>query len=77
MAMDARLRLRLRRPHLLWLRLRLRAQLGTCAMKPRERGGVVDERLNVYGTDRLKVVDMSICPGNVAAVSGGCRTRRR
>lgn len=38
-------------------------------MKPRENDGVVDERLNVYGTDRLKVVDMSICPGNVAAVS--------
>ena len=44
-------------------------QLGTCAMKPREKGGVVDERLNVYGTDRLKVVDMSIAPGNVGAVS--------
>lgn len=23
--------------------------LGTCAMKPREEGGVVDARLNVYG----------------------------
>ena len=37
-------------------------------MKPRENAGFVDERLNVYGTDCLKVVDMSICPGNVAAV---------
>jgi alcohol oxidase len=42
-------------------------QLGTCAMKPRERGGVVDSRLNVYGVQRLKVADLSICPANVAA----------
>lgn len=31
-------------------------------MKPREQGGVLDERLNVYGTQNLKVVDLSICP---------------
>ena len=36
--------------------------LGTCAMKPREQGGVVDARLNVYGTQNLKCVDLSICP---------------
>jgi len=41
--------------------------LGTCAMKPRERGGVVDPRLNVYGVQGLKVADMSIAPSNVAA----------
>lgn len=35
---------------------------GTCAMKPREEGGVVDERLNVFGTENLKCVDLSICP---------------
>ena len=36
-------------------------------MKPRERGGVVDPRLNVYGVQGLKVADMSNCPSNVAA----------
>jgi len=36
-------------------------------MKPRERGGVVDPRLNVYGAQGLKVADMSIAPSNVAA----------
>ncbi|KAI0773655.1 alcohol oxidase-like protein [Fomes fomentarius] len=41
--------------------------LGTCAMKSREQGGVVDSRLNVYGVDGLKIADMSIAPGNVAA----------
>ncbi|THH13767.1 hypothetical protein EW146_g6490 [Bondarzewia mesenterica] len=39
--------------------------LGTCAMKPRGEGGVVDPKLSVYGTKGLKVADMSICPGNV------------
>ncbi|EGN91908.1 hypothetical protein SERLA73DRAFT_117989 [Serpula lacrymans var. lacrymans S7.3] len=41
--------------------------LGTCSMKPREQGGVVDQRLNVYGVEGLKVADLSIAPGNVAA----------
>jgi len=39
--------------------------LGTCAMKPREEGGVVDGRLNVFGTENLKCVDLSICPDNL------------
>ncbi|KAG5733931.1 Alcohol oxidase [Termitomyces sp. T112] len=39
--------------------------LGTCAMKPRENGGVVDGRLSVYGTQNLKCVDLSICPDNL------------
>jgi alcohol oxidase len=42
-------------------------QLGTCAMKPRVRGGVVDPRLNVYGVQGLKVADLSIGPANVSA----------
>ncbi|KAF9036276.1 alcohol oxidase-like protein [Panaeolus papilionaceus] len=40
---------------------------GTCAMKPREQGGVVDDRLNVYGIRGLKVADCSIFPANVGA----------
>ncbi|KAG6370938.1 hypothetical protein JVT61DRAFT_10805 [Boletus reticuloceps] len=39
--------------------------LGTCAMKPCEQGGVVDGRLNVYGTQNLKCIDLSICPDNL------------
>ncbi|PBK75883.1 alcohol oxidase [Armillaria solidipes] len=41
--------------------------LGTCAMKPRSQGGVVDSHLNVYGVQNLKVADMSIAPSNVGA----------
>lgn len=41
--------------------------LGTCAMKPREQGGVVDGDLNVYGTTGLKVADLSMVPENVGA----------
>ena len=36
-------------------------------MKPSERGGVVDPRLNVYGVQRLKVADLSVAPSNVGA----------
>jgi choline dehydrogenase-like flavoprotein len=35
---------------------------GTCAIMPREFGGVVDERLLVHGTSNLRVVDASIFP---------------
>lgn len=41
--------------------------MGTCAMKPREEGGVVDADLNVYGVEGLKVLDLSIPPSNVCA----------
>ncbi|KAH8989704.1 alcohol oxidase-like protein [Lactarius akahatsu] len=40
--------------------------LGTCAMKPREQGGAVDARLNVYGVRGLKVADLSVPPANVS-----------
>ncbi|KAH9013882.1 alcohol oxidase-like protein [Lactarius pseudohatsudake] len=45
--------------------------LGTCAMKPREQGGVVDARLNVYGVRGLKVADLSVPPSNVSANTYG------
>lgn len=38
-------------------------------MKPREEGGVVDERLNVFGTENLKCVDLSICPVRASSSS--------
>lgn len=41
--------------------------VGTVLMKPREEGGCLDGRLNVYGTQNLKVADLSIIPGNVGA----------
>ncbi|KFY90108.1 hypothetical protein V498_06167, partial [Pseudogymnoascus sp. VKM F-4517 (FW-2822)] len=35
---------------------------GTCAMLPREDGGVVDSQLMVYGTSNVRVVDASLFP---------------
>jgi choline dehydrogenase len=39
--------------------------VGTCAMLPREKGGVVDSQLKVYGTSNVRVVDASIFPVHV------------
>ncbi|TVY78555.1 Alcohol oxidase, partial [Lachnellula suecica] len=53
-----------------WIRGNLNTtwhSLGTCAMKERSKGGVVDASLNVYGTKRLKVADLSMVPENVGA----------
>jgi choline dehydrogenase-like flavoprotein len=36
--------------------------VGTCSMLPPDKGGVVSERLVVYGTKNLRVVDASIMP---------------
>ncbi|EAA30872.2 aryl-alcohol dehydrogenase [Neurospora crassa OR74A] len=45
---------------------------GSCSMRPREQGGVVNERLQVYGAKGLRVVDASIFPiepaGNIQSV---------
>ena len=35
---------------------------GTCAMLPKEQGGVVDDQLRVYGVEKLRIVDTSIFP---------------
>ncbi|KXX75814.1 L-sorbose 1-dehydrogenase [Madurella mycetomatis] len=35
---------------------------GTCSMMPREKGGVVDSCLRVYGASNVRVVDASVMP---------------
>ncbi|KAI0278556.1 GMC oxidoreductase [Russula aff. rugulosa BPL654] len=40
---------------------------GTCSMLPRDKGGVVDPQLKVYGTHNLRVVDLSILPLHIGA----------
>lgn len=36
--------------------------IGTCAMMPRDKNGVVDDELRVWGTSNLRVVDASVFP---------------
>ena len=42
-------------------------ELGTCKMAPSTDGGVVDERLSLYGVESLRVADLSVVPVNMAA----------
>ena len=44
--------------------------LGTCKMAPRDKKGVVDKDLNVYGVKGLKLADLSVPPENVGANTG-------
>ena len=53
-----------------WIRANVNStwhSLGTCQMREREKGGVVDGDLNVYGVKGLKVADLSMVPENVGA----------
>ncbi|KAL0937289.1 Glucose oxidase 1 [Colletotrichum truncatum] len=48
-----------------WVRSSMQSEyhpIGTCAMLPRAKGGVVDEKLRVYGVKKLRVVDASVFP---------------
>ncbi|KAL1744312.1 GMC oxidoreductase [Schizophyllum fasciatum] len=41
--------------------------VGTASMLPRDKGGVVDAQLKVYGTSNLRVADASVVPIHIAA----------
>ncbi|KAJ3512055.1 hypothetical protein NLJ89_g3742 [Agrocybe chaxingu] len=41
--------------------------VGSCSMLPKEKQGVVDPELKIYGTSNLRVVDLSIVPLHIAA----------
>lgn len=43
--------------------------LGTCAMLPQEMDGVVDNDFKVYGTENMRVVDLSVVPLQVSGHS--------
>ena len=46
--------------------------IGTCAMLPEDKGGVVDQELRVYGTNNVRVCDASTFPlhvqGNIVSL---------
>ncbi|KAF8676953.1 alcohol oxidase [Rhizoctonia solani] len=53
-----------------WVKANIRTlhhPIGTAAMAPKSLGGVVDEKLKVYGTSNLRVVDASVIPMHLAA----------
>ncbi|EPS44367.1 hypothetical protein H072_1636 [Dactylellina haptotyla CBS 200.50] len=41
--------------------------IGTCAMLPKDKNGVVDCNLKVYGTTNLRIVDASVIPVQISA----------
>lgn len=41
--------------------------IGTNAMLPKEKGGVVSPQLQVYGTKNLRVADISVVPLHISA----------
>jgi nitrate reductase alpha subunit len=41
--------------------------MSSCSMLPKDKGGVVDTRLVVYGTSNVRVADASIMPVHVSA----------
>ena len=41
--------------------------IASCSMLPREKGGVVDARLKVYGTANVRVADASILPVHISS----------
>ena len=41
--------------------------IGTCSMIPKDKGGVVDTNLVVYGTANVRVIDCSVMPLHISA----------
>jgi choline dehydrogenase len=48
-----------------WIKQNLQSEYhpsGSCAMLPKDKGGVVDSKFKVYGTSGLRIVDASVFP---------------
>ncbi|TFK47587.1 alcohol oxidase [Heliocybe sulcata] len=41
--------------------------IGSCSMLPKDKGGVVDPKLKVYGTSNIRVADLSVLPLHFAS----------